>query len=81
MLSAETFRRDGDADADWEAPFGPVINPRGLPCIVFLIRSIRRLHGRAGVSSRLAPALCRYAMNAKADLSNAPSVSGRSSRR
>ena len=22
MLSAETFRRDGDADADWEAPFG-----------------------------------------------------------
>jgi hypothetical protein len=23
VLSAETFRRDGDADADWEAPFGP----------------------------------------------------------
>src|ERR1700736_888083 len=22
VLSAETFRRDGDADADWEAPFG-----------------------------------------------------------
>ena len=22
MLSAETFRRDGDADADWETPFG-----------------------------------------------------------
>src|SRR3984893_9399867 len=23
VLSAETFRRDGDVDADWEAPFGP----------------------------------------------------------
>jgi hypothetical protein len=22
VLSAETFRRDGDADADWEAPLG-----------------------------------------------------------
>jgi hypothetical protein len=45
-----------------------VINPRELPCIVFLIRSIRRLHDPAGVSSRLAPALRSYAMNAKADL-------------
>jgi hypothetical protein len=33
VLSAETFRRDGDADADWEAPFGPVISSRGLPGI------------------------------------------------
>src|SRR6266436_9162111 len=30
VLSAETSRRDGDADADWEAPFGPVISARGL---------------------------------------------------
>jgi hypothetical protein len=51
VLSAETFRRDGDANADWEAPFGP----RDQLARIAWHRVPRlfkaRLHDRVAVSS------------------------------
>jgi len=53
VLSAETFGRDGDADADWEAPFGPRDQrARIARHRAFLVCSLPRLHGRFAVSSR-----------------------------
>ena len=66
MLSAETFRRNGDADADWEAPFGTRdqrvrIARHSVPHLFFptIARPLRRVQplGRAP-RPRYAPAMC-----------------------
>jgi hypothetical protein len=81
VLSAETFRREGDADTNRKTSFGCRDQLAGISghCVphLFLLQS----HDRVGMSSRLALALRRrYAMNAKAHLINPPSVSARSAR-
>jgi putative SOS response-associated peptidase YedK len=57
VLLAETFRRDGDADADWKAPFGHRDHVAGIAGhSKFGFCSIKRSHSRPVGSSRLAPA-------------------------